>query len=131
MDFLYCLVCLREILLDKKIKTWPKFRVVTAPGLKFRVVSRPPCPRLAARLGLPTSMRPARISQLSEHISRSVATSGFHTWFVLVTKAIPTDNMYLILARAPCCVGIADGVVVHGRGNAEHDRNLLRLMYVA
>ena len=28
--------------LIKKIKTWPKFRVVTAPGLKFRVVSRPP-----------------------------------------------------------------------------------------
>ena len=47
VDFLYCLVCLREILLDKKIKTWPK---VTAPGLKFRVVSRPPWPRLAARL---------------------------------------------------------------------------------
>ena len=30
----------------KKIKTWPKFRGVTAPALKFRVVSRPPCPRL-------------------------------------------------------------------------------------
>ena len=40
VDFLYCLVCLREILLHKKIKTWKK----------FRVVSRPPCPRLAARL---------------------------------------------------------------------------------
>ena len=50
MDFLYCLVCLREILLHKKIKTWKKSRVVTAPVLKFRVVSRPPCPRLAARL---------------------------------------------------------------------------------
>ena len=50
VDFLYCLVCLREILLDKKFETWPKFRVVTAPGLKFRVVSRPPWPRLAARL---------------------------------------------------------------------------------
>ena len=34
----------------KKIQTWNKFRVVTAPVLKFRVVSRPPCPRLAARL---------------------------------------------------------------------------------
>ena len=34
----------------KKIKTWKKFRVVTAPVLKCRVVSRPPCPRLAARL---------------------------------------------------------------------------------
>ena len=33
----------------KKIKTWKKFRVVTAPVLKFRVVSRPSCPRLAAR----------------------------------------------------------------------------------
>ena len=50
MDFLYCLVCLREILLHKKIKTWKKSRVVTASVLKFRVVSRPPCPRLAARL---------------------------------------------------------------------------------
>ena len=36
VDFLYCLVCLREILLHKKIKTWNKFRVVTAPVLKFR-----------------------------------------------------------------------------------------------
>ena len=38
---------------NKKIKTWKEFRVVTAHVLKFRVVSRPPCPRLAARL--PTS----------------------------------------------------------------------------
>ena len=50
VDFLYCLVCLREILLHKKMKTWKKFRVVTAPVLKFRMVSRPPCPHLAARL---------------------------------------------------------------------------------
>ncbi len=50
VNFLYCLVCLREILLDKKFETWPKFRVVTAHGLTFRVVNRPPRPRLAARL---------------------------------------------------------------------------------
>ena len=54
--------------LIKKIKTWPKFRVVTAPGLKFRVVSRPPCPRLAARMGadilqhLPPSLHPSPTS---------------------------------------------------------------------
>ena len=36
-----------------------------------------------------------------------------------------------ILARAPCCVGIADDVVVYGRDNAEHDKNLLRLRQVA
>ena len=41
VDFLYCLV---------SFETWPKFRVATAPGLKFRVVSRPPWPCLAARL---------------------------------------------------------------------------------
>ena len=35
------------------------------------------------------------------------------------------------LARAPGCVGIADDVVVYGRDNAEHDKNLLRLMQVA
>ena len=47
VDFLHCLVCLLEIilLLYTKIKTWKKFRMVTDPGLKFRVVS------LAARLG--------------------------------------------------------------------------------
>ena len=72
VDFLYCLVCLREILLDKKIKTWKKFRVVTAPGLKFRVVSRP---RLAgsvfclgffcrARRPAPFSWRPALLKKL-------------------------------------------------------------------
>ena len=36
-----------------------------------------------------------------------------------------------ILARAPGRVGIADDVVVYGRNNAEHDKNLLRLMQVA
>ena len=36
-----------------------------------------------------------------------------------------------ILARAPGCVGIADDVVVYGRDNTEHDKNLLRLMQVA
>ena len=36
-----------------------------------------------------------------------------------------------ILARAPGCVGIADDVVVCGRDDAEHDKNLLRLMQVA
>ena len=36
-----------------------------------------------------------------------------------------------ILARAPGCVSIADDVVVYGRKNAEHDKNLLRLMQVA
>ena len=36
-----------------------------------------------------------------------------------------------ILARTTGCVGIADDVVVYGRDNAEHDKNLLRLMQVA
>ena len=36
-----------------------------------------------------------------------------------------------ILARAPGCVGIADDVVVYGRDDAEHDKNLMRLMQVA
>ena len=31
----------------------------------------------------------------------------------------------------PGCVGIADDVVVYGRDNTEHDKNLLRLMQVA
>ena len=59
VDFLYCLVCLREILLHKKIKTWKKFRVVTAPVLKFRVVSRPPCPALPRACPPPPPPRPA------------------------------------------------------------------------
>ena len=59
--FLYCLVCLREILLDKKFETWPKLRVVTAPGLKFRAVSRPPWPRFAARLSTPPPSHIPRI----------------------------------------------------------------------
>ena len=36
-----------------------------------------------------------------------------------------------ILARAPGCVGIADDEVMYGRDNAEHDKNLVRLMQVA
>ena len=36
-----------------------------------------------------------------------------------------------ILARAPCCVGIANDAAVYGRDNAEHDKNLLRIMQVA
>ena len=36
-----------------------------------------------------------------------------------------------ITARATGCVGIADDVVVYGRDNTEHDKNLLRLMQVA
>ena len=36
-----------------------------------------------------------------------------------------------ILARAPGCVGIADDVVVYRRDDAEHDKNLMRLMQVA
>ena len=35
------------------------------------------------------------------------------------------------LPRAQGCVGIADDVVVYGRDNAEHDKNLLRLIQVA
>ena len=36
-----------------------------------------------------------------------------------------------ILARCPGCVGVADDVVIHGRNNEEHDRNLLWFMQVA
>ena len=69
-------------------------------------------------------------SQLSEHLSGGSATGGFH-----LVCACP--NTYYqqaidrILARAPGCVGIADDIVVYGRDNAEHDKNLLRLMQVA
>ena len=46
-----------------------------------------------------------------------------------VPRTIPT-GMDRILTRARGCVGIADNVVVYGRNNAEHDKNLLRLMQV-
>ena len=39
LSILPCLVTGHYLI--KKIKTWPKFRVVTAPGLKFRVGGQP------------------------------------------------------------------------------------------
>ena len=92
MDFLYCLVCLREILLHKKIKTWKKSRVVTAPVLKFRVVSRPPCPRLAARLGTHVEYVKKTVSSnlgMLNRIRNYVSQSSLHSLFVcLVTPPL-------------------------------------------
>ena len=48
-----------------------------------------------------------------------------------VSQDLFQQAMDRILARAPGCVGIADDVVVYGRDNTEHDKNLLRLMQVA
>ena len=48
-----------------------------------------------------------------------------------VSQDLFHQAMDRIPARAPGCVGIADDVVENGRDNAEHDKNLLRLMQVA
>ena len=47
-----------------------------------------------------------------------------------VSQDLFQQVMDRILARAPCCVSIADLVVVYGRDN-EHYKNLLRVMQVA
>ena len=89
MDFLYCLVCLREILLHKKIKTWKKFRVVTAPVLKFRVVSRPPCPRLAARL----APAPAIFQQLVDNLVSGIPYVAAYQDDVIVTGRTKEEHL--------------------------------------
>ena len=48
-----------------------------------------------------------------------------------VSQDLFQQAMDRIRARAPGCVGIAEDVVVYGRDNAEHDKNLLRLRQVA
>ena len=48
-----------------------------------------------------------------------------------VSQDLFQQAMDRILARAQGCVGIADDVVVYGRHNTEHDKNLLRLMQIA
>ena len=48
-----------------------------------------------------------------------------------VSQDLFQQAMDRILARAPGCVGIADDVVVYGRDNTEHEKNLLQLMQVA
>ena len=47
-----------------------------------------------------------------------------------VSKHIFQPAMGRIVAVAPGCVGIAEDVVVYGRDNVEHDKNLLRLWQV-
>ena len=48
-----------------------------------------------------------------------------------VSQDLFWQAMDRILTRCPGCVGIADYVIIHGRNNEEHDRNLMRLMQVA
>ena len=48
-----------------------------------------------------------------------------------VSQDLFQQAMDRILARAPGCIGVADDIVVYGRDNTKHDKNLLRLMQVA
>ena len=70
------------------------------------------------------------LDETSQEITRSPISE--HLPFGLcVSQDLFQQAMDRILARAPCCVGIADDVVVYGRDDAEHDTNLMRLMNVA
>ena len=76
---------------------------------------------------------PPRRDQPGDHhfpdTFREVLLQEASIWFVCVPIPIPAGHGPN--PRAPGCVGIADHIVVYGHDDAEHDKNLMRVMQVA